>query len=125
MNDGTLDLFFSAAVGQPILHGLRIERLTTGIGERMKNEEGRTGISVYPNPFNGEAVCRYQIDEPGWATLRVYDLLGREVATLVDGEQVPGVHAASFASRALSSGLYILALHTASQTVVTTAMLLR
>jgi hypothetical protein len=126
VSDGVLDLFFSASVGKPILHGLRITRLTTGMGEGTgKGDDPATGISVYPNPFNSEAMCRYQIEEPGWTTLRVYDLLGREVATLVDGEQVPGVYAASFSPRALSSGLYVLALQTARQTVVTTALLLR
>jgi len=126
VNDGVLDLYFSASADEPVLHGIRIERLTTGVGGLLETEEGEgPGLSVYPNPFNGEARCRYQIEEPGWTTLRVYDLLGREVATLVDGEQLPGSHAASFDSRALSSGLYILALRTARQTLVTTAMLVR
>lgn len=124
VNDGTLDLFFSASADQPILHGLRIERITTDVGEHVETG-GESGIEVYPNPFNGEAVCRYQIDEPGWATLRVYDLLGREVATLVDGDQAPGTYAASFAPRSLATGMYVLALQTPRQTVVTTALFLR
>jgi beta-glucanase (GH16 family) len=124
VNDGTLDLFFSATADQPIIHGLRIEGPTTGVGELLQSPEEEV-LTVYPNPFNGEAVCRYQIHEEGWTTLRVYDLLGREVATLVDGEQMPGVYDAPFASRELSSGLYVLALRTAGHTVVNTAMLLR
>lgn len=129
VSDGTLDLFFSATADQPILHGLRINRLTTGVRERLEEqgmrEEGGSSINVYPNPFNGEALCRYRIDTPGWATLRVFDLLGRQVATLLDGEQVPGTYAAPFAPRSLSSGLYLLALQTAGRTVVTSAMLIR
>lgn len=126
VHDGVLDLFFSATAGSPILHGLRLERILTGVGEVMwKEEGGGGGISIYPNPFNGEAVCNYRIDEAGRTTLRLYDLLGREVATLVDGELMPGTYAASFSSRALASGMYVLALQTGGQTLVTTAMLLR
>ncbi len=128
VNDGTIDLFFSASADKPILQGIRIERLTTGIGERLEVEEGAgggVGMTVYPNPFNGQAACRYQIEEPGWTTLRVYDLLGREVATLVDGDQVPGTYAAQFTPGPLSSGLYVLSLQSGGRTIVTTAMLLR
>jgi hypothetical protein len=129
VNDGILDLYFSAAADQPVLHGLRIERLTTGVRESREEQgmggEGRSGINIYPNPFNGEAVCRYRIDESGWTTVRLYDVLGREVATLVDGERAPGTYAAPLASRTLASGMYVLALQTARQTIVTTAMLLR
>jgi hypothetical protein len=129
VNDGVLDLYFSAAADQPVLHGLRIERLTTGVGGRLeegeRSGEGRSGINIYPNPFNGEAVCTYRINEPGRTIVRLFDLLGREVATLVDDERAPGTYAAPLASRTLASGMYVLALQTDRQTVLTTAMLLR
>src|SRR5690606_6854713 len=44
----------------------------------------------YPNPFNPEAKIIYQIKERGFVSLKVYDILGREVANLVNEEKLPG-----------------------------------
>jgi len=62
----------------------------------------------YPNPFNPETVVRYAL--PGNSTyhvsLKVYNLLGQEVATLVQADQGPGFYEAKLDGRALSSGVY-------------------
>ena len=46
----------------------------------------------YPNPFNPETTINYQLPTPGFVTLKIYDLLGREVATLVDEYKQPGTY---------------------------------
>jgi photosystem II stability/assembly factor-like uncharacterized protein len=61
----------------------------------------------YPNPFNPGCDIRYQLPASGTVHLAVYDLLGRNVATLVDGEQLPGTHAVRFDARGLASGVYL------------------
>jgi beta-glucosidase len=61
----------------------------------------------YPNPFNPTTVITYQLLTHGYATLKVYDVLGREVATLVDGEKSAGVHTILWDATHLSSGVYI------------------
>jgi hypothetical protein len=61
----------------------------------------------YPNPFNPTTVITYQLLTHGYATLRVYDVLGREVVTLVDGEKSAGVHIVSWDASRLSSGVYV------------------
>ena len=60
----------------------------------------------YPNPFNPSTAIEYQIQEPGLVTLNVYDILGREVASLVKGHESPGRHQVTFDGSELSSGIY-------------------
>ena len=60
----------------------------------------------YPNPFNPTTVISYNLRTSGRVTLKVYDVLGREVMTLVDGYQDAGVHTAEFNGENLASGVY-------------------
>ena len=61
----------------------------------------------YPNPFNPATAISYQLSAISFVTLRVYDLLGREVATLVDGERGAGSYQVAFDASHLSSGVYL------------------
>ena len=67
----------------------------------------------FPNPFNPETVIRYQLSVAGHVTLKIYDLLGREVATLVNKEQQTGIHNSTFNinNYALPSGIYFYKLN--------------
>ena len=65
----------------------------------------------YPNPFNAETKVRFEILEKARVRLRIYDLLGRRIATLIDEERSPGLHEVSwYGTRddgtACASGLY-------------------
>lgn len=61
----------------------------------------------YPNPFNPSTQIQFTISREGATTLKVYDLMGREVVRLVNETLVPGTYSAKFDAARLSSGTYI------------------
>ena len=60
----------------------------------------------YPNPFNPTTVIQYSIPEVTNVKLKVYDMLGREIKTLINREQSAGVYNVEFNATSLSSGVY-------------------
>lgn len=68
----------------------------------------------YPNPFNPGTTIQYQIPEAGFVTLKVYDLLGNEVAELVNAEKEPGYYEVKFNADKLASGVYLYKLQAGS-----------
>jgi hypothetical protein len=63
-------------------------------------------LQNYPNPFNPRTVIRYDLPASGNISLTVFDILGKKVATLVDGYQSPGIHSISFDATGVGSGTY-------------------
>ena len=61
----------------------------------------------YPNPFNPSTTIRYQIPKEGMVTLKVYDILGAEVVTLVNEEKAAGKYVVNFDANRLASGVYL------------------
>ncbi len=86
-----------ATIGDAVLHKLFAE----------SNVFYNFEIDAYPNPFNPSTTIRYQIPEDGMVTLKVYDVLGREVKTLVDEYKPAGSYKINFDASRLASGLYI------------------
>jgi hypothetical protein len=68
----------------------------------------------YPNPFNPTTAIRYQLSAASFATLKVYDALGKEVATLVSEQKPAGVYQATFNGAHLPSGVYFYTLRAGS-----------
>jgi hypothetical protein len=60
----------------------------------------------YPNPFNPNTIITYQLQSVNHVTLKVFDVLGKEVATLVNEVQQPGNKSVRFDASALASGIY-------------------
>ncbi len=60
----------------------------------------------YPNPFNPTTTIRYRVTSPGHVSLKVFDIVGREIATLAEGYHVVGIHQADFDGSKYASGIY-------------------
>jgi photosystem II stability/assembly factor-like uncharacterized protein len=65
----------------------------------------------YPNPFNPKTIIRFQIKDSRFVSLKVYDLLGKEVAKLVNEKQAAGTYEVSFDGENLASGIYFYSLY--------------
>ena len=79
----------------------------------------------YPNPFNPTTSIRYSLPTAGNVTLKVFDIIGKEVATLVNGYQQTGQYTVTFNASNLSSGLYFYRLETGSVKQVRKMVLLK
>lgn len=79
----------------------------------------------YPNPFNPTTVIRYSLPLNGFVTLKVFDVLGREVKTVVNEREITGTHSATFDGSLLSSGVYFYRLQLESYVQTKKLILIR
>jgi hypothetical protein len=81
---------------------------TTSVEESGATVPTEFGLQQnYPNPFNPSTTIRYDVAKAAHVTIRVYDVLGRQVAQLVDGVQSPSTYTVQWNPSGLSSGTYI------------------
>jgi hypothetical protein len=85
----------------------------------------RVSLTSWPNPFNPQTVISYRLSVSSDIRISVYDLLGREVAVLVDRSIPSGSHQVRFDATGLSSGLYVVRLSTSSTSTIHTITLLK
>lgn len=79
----------------------------------------------YPNPFNPTTSIEYQVSANENVTLKVYDLLGNEIITLVNEQKSPGIYETSFDASQLSSGVYFYKLNNGGYTQTKKMLLLK
>jgi hypothetical protein len=77
----------------------------------------------YPNPFNPTTKINFELKNSGYTSLKVYDMLGNEVATLVNNELTSGTHSVNFNAANLASGTYVYQLNV-NGTRITNKMIL-
>ncbi|KAF0147516.1 MAG: 5'-nucleotidase [Ignavibacteria bacterium] len=69
-------------------------------------------VSNYPNPFNPTTTINYQLPADGFVTIKVYDIVGKEISTLVNEHKVAGKYKINFDASSLPSGVYIYSIST-------------
>jgi len=101
------------------------QTVASDINETDLNPEDFYLGQNFPNPFNPSTVISYQVPVRGFVSLKVFDLLGKEVATLVNGEQESGLQNVTFDAKDLTSGLYIYQLSSGGKTLSNKMLLLK
>jgi len=101
--------------------------VTTSVAERTGTAMPASyGLSQnYPNPFNPSTMIQYGLPTAGMTTLKVYNVLGQEVATLVNEIQAPATYTVRFNASSLSSGIYFFRVQSGSFTAVKKMMLVK
>ena len=79
----------------------------------------------YPNPFNPTTRVEYSVPLTGHVSLRVFNALGQEVATLFDGTQNPGKYVATFDGKGLTSGVYFYRLQSGTASITQKLILMK
>ncbi len=98
--DSTVALFLQRAAAQ-VMPGV------AGVDDEPTGEARSFHLfQNYPNPFNPRTRIGFTLEHEAYTRLRVFDLLGREVASLVDEERAPGSYEVEFDGSRLSSGVY-------------------
>ncbi len=114
-NDGTID------------DSMLISNEITEIKDRYSSSVPKTFTLYqnYPNPFNPSTTIKYDIPNQAHVTLIVYNILGEEVAVLVNGEKQPGSYDVKFDGGRLSSGIYFYSIQTENKIITKKMILLK
>ena len=97
----------------------------TAVNEQPNHPRDFYLLQNYPNPFNPVTNIGFRIAESGLVTLKVYDILGKEVATLVNEEKGVGNYEVEFNASGLASGIYFYTLTTGNFTATKKLILIR
>ena len=79
----------------------------------------------YPNPFNPSTTIKYQISNSSFTTIKVYDVLGNEITTLLNEEKTPGIYEVTWLAENYSSGIYFCRLRANNYTKTIKMMVLK
>jgi hypothetical protein len=105
-----------------------VQKFTRQTATSLPVNETPTGFALsqnYPNPFNPSTRISFSIPQAGDVTLKVYDMLGREVATLVNGAMAAGTHSATFDASGMSSGIYLYELRSGNTRITNKMTLMK
>ncbi len=103
---------------------IRISELSTSVSESSLPLSPAL-MQNYPNPFNPSTMISYQLAISNWVTLRVYNILGQHLRTLVNEQKDAGVHQVEFNADGLSGGVYVYRLTIGDQSFSRTMTLVK
>ncbi len=120
------------AAGDDVAHNAgnfiitRITNQATGIAGNIPMQPDRIELfQNYPNPFNPSTAISFNISRTSFVSLKIYDVLGNEISTLVNNVMQAGIHTMNFNASSLSSGVYFYHLKNGEFSEVKKMILLR
>ncbi|MBL1212120.1 MAG: T9SS type A sorting domain-containing protein [Ignavibacteriae bacterium] len=126
--------FHSFVINQTENGNLTGELFFDGVQSDVVTDIGENGNTIvtdyklfqnYPNPFNPSTVIKYSLLEAGLVNIKIYDILGNEIATLLNGEKNAGSHSIEFNAANYASGVYFYKISSGSFVSVKKMMLLK
>lgn len=97
----------------------------TGVNDNNNTVNTYSLSQNYPNPFNPSTQIKFSVKEAGLVTLKVYDVLGREIATLVNETKAAGSYVVNFDASKLASGMYLYKIESGSFSATKKMLLVR
>ena len=124
---GTLGQPFMSSESNPVgFWYLASRQLNVEVEQNSLNVPGEFQLQQnYPNPFNPTTTIEFALPKQSSITLKLFDILGREVAILVDAELESRVHKINFDGQDLASGIYFYRIHAAGFLKTKKLMLLK
>ncbi|MHB1049913.1 MAG: Ig-like domain-containing protein [Bacteroidota bacterium] len=111
--------------GDPYTLQFRTERMPTGVDDNQVPPLTYSLGQNYPNPFNPQTVIDFSVASAGFVTLKVYDVVGREIASLIQSELSPGKYQVVWDAAQYSSGMYFYRISTDNFTSIKRMMLVK
>ncbi|MCL4540013.1 MAG: Ig-like domain-containing protein [Bacteroidetes bacterium] len=112
--------------GMIYIDDIQVNGIVTGVGENVTDVPNSFMLDQnYPNPFNPTTIIRYQLKTAANVSLKVYDVLGRKVATLVNKREDLGNHSVTFDAGALPSGVYFYRLEAGTYTATKKMLMIK
>jgi len=94
-----------------------VYNVQTGVGEQTQSVPASIELGQnYPNPFNPSTTIRYALPEAGYASVKIYSVLGREVATLAARHHAAGTYSVTWDASQMSAGVYFYELRSGAYT---------
>ena len=132
--DGDMDLFVTGQISNTdrvaklynnllVTPNSSIQSLTSD--EHIAEVPQTISLSTHPNPFNPTTEISYSLSKPSEVRLRVFDITGRQVGSLVNKFQEAGQHSARFDASHLASGVYLTVLETTHQVMTQKIVLIK
>jgi Secretion system C-terminal sorting domain len=123
LNTGTVNFNLATVSNYVILTSSSITSIEDGTENTLENNYKLK--QNYPNPFNPSTSIAYQLSNSGFVSLRIFDLLGKEVAIIVNEQQSAGNYSVNFDGSSLTSGMYFYELKSGNFVQIRKMMLLK
>lgn len=116
-HSGTLDIFTD--------EGVYLNLTPSDADDQQSPSPKAFTLSIYPNPFNAQTTIAFDVPTAGVVSLKLYDILGQETATILNEPMTAGSHSIAYSAATLPSGVYFVRLVTTTTQLVDKLLLLK